>query len=241
MMRRFGLPLICLLVAAGCIRLGIWQVRRLKERRAHNAELLSRMTQIPLDLDGPLPDSLTWRHATARGIYDFDHEILVTDRTQGGLPGVYVVTPLRLGSGRVVLVERGWLYSPDGRSANLQQTREPAESTVRGVVTDVPARGSGAPRSPNDSVWPRTVRSLDLGDLTFNYAPITAVLRRDSLAAPTSGAFQAIPAPALDDGPHLSYAIQWFSFATIALVGGGVWLTRKRGILDEGQRAGDPV
>jgi cytochrome oxidase assembly protein ShyY1 len=28
-------------------------------------------------------------------------------------------------------------------------------------------------------------------------------------------------APALDPGPHLGYAIQWFSFATIAIVG---WL-----------------
>jgi cytochrome oxidase assembly protein ShyY1 len=72
------------------------------------------------------------------------------------------------------------------------------------------------------------MRALDLGYLTFAYAPITAVLRRDSLSAPSSGAFQAIPAPALDNGPHLSYAIQWFSFATIALVGGALWLVRTR-------------
>jgi surfeit locus 1 family protein len=227
-MRRIALPLLCLAVAAGCVRLGIWQVSRLKQRRAHNAALVARLDQVPLDLDGPLPDSILWRRATARGIYDFDHEILITDRSQAGLPGVYVVTPLRLASGRVVLVERGWLYSPDGLSANLQQTREPAESTVRGIVVDAPAPFAGSLGWPKDTVWPKTMRSLDLGYMTFNYAPITAVLRRDSLATPSSGAFQAIPQPALDDGPHLSYAIQWFSFATIALVGGAAWMVRTR-------------
>ncbi|HEX5950122.1 MAG TPA: hypothetical protein VFZ96_03895, partial [Actinomycetota bacterium] len=28
-----------------------------------------------------------------------------------------------------------------------------------------------------------------------------------------------VPRPELDEGPHLSYAVQWFIFATIALVG----------------------
>jgi cytochrome oxidase assembly protein ShyY1 len=32
--------------------------------------------------------------------------------------------------------------------------------------------------------------------------------------------------PALDEGPHQSYAIQWFSFALVAVVG-GVALSRR--------------
>jgi cytochrome oxidase assembly protein ShyY1 len=32
-------------------------------------------------------------------------------------------------------------------------------------------------------------------------------------------ALTPVPLPPLDDGPHLSYAIQWFIFSTIALVG----------------------
>ena len=45
-MRRYGLPLLCLLVAAGCVRLGVWQVSRLKERRARNAALAARLSQV---------------------------------------------------------------------------------------------------------------------------------------------------------------------------------------------------
>jgi len=35
------------------------------------------------------------------------------------------------------------------------------------------------------------------------------------------------PIPELSDGPHLSYAIQWFSFAVIIVVGAAA-LARKR-------------
>ena len=37
--------------------------------------------------------------------------------------------------------------------------------------------------------------------------------------------------PAMDDGPHLNYAIQWFTFAVVALVGVGTLIAQdiKRG------------
>ena len=36
-----------------------------------------------------------------------------------------------------------------------------------------------------------------------------------------------LPEPVLDEGPHLSYAIQWFIFTTIAIVGYPLILRRK--------------
>src|SRR5262249_35225366 len=155
-----------------------------------------------------------WRHARVRGIYDYEHQILLTNRTQGGLPGVYVVTPLRMRSGRVVLVERGWMYAPDGRSAGHVPI-DPADSGIAGVTVEARGPVSGAAGWAKDTVWPKVQRTLDVGYLTFIYAPVTAVLRRDSVLA--TQPMQGIGPPALDDGPHLSYAIQWFSFALIAL------------------------
>jgi surfeit locus 1 family protein len=37
-----------------------------------------------------------------------------------------------------------------------------------------------------------------------------------------------VPPPPLGDGPHLSYALQWFAFATVALVGYVAWLRAGR-------------
>jgi cytochrome oxidase assembly protein ShyY1 len=34
--------------------------------------------------------------------------------------------------------------------------------------------------------------------------------------------------PVLDDGPHRGYAMQWFSFALIAIAGAGIVVYRER-------------
>ena len=61
--------------------------------------------------------------------------------------------------------------------------------------------------------------------------PYTVVLQGDS-AVPGTPRFDSTPArlplPPLDEGPHLSYAFQWFSFAAIALGGLGIVLLNRR-------------
>jgi cytochrome oxidase assembly protein ShyY1 len=54
---------------------------------------------------------------------------------------------------------------------------------------------------------------------------------QDSVVAAAMDSTPArVAPPALDDGPHLSYAIQWFSFAAIALVGSYVVVRRGRAV-----------
>ena len=45
--------------------------------------------------------------------------------------------------------------------------------------------------------------------------------------------------PAMDDGPHLNYAIQWFTFAVVALVGVGTLIAQdvRRGELGVSARS----
>jgi surfeit locus 1 family protein len=45
---------------------------------------------------------------------------------------------------------------------------------------------------------------------------LPVLLRRSDSATPL---LQPVPLPERSDGPHLSYAIQWFAFALIALAG----------------------
>jgi surfeit locus 1 family protein len=59
-----------LLVVAGtgvCVRLGIWQLDRLEQRRAFNAQVTSMRASEPLDLNTSLPEDITsmeWRAVT---------------------------------------------------------------------------------------------------------------------------------------------------------------------------------
>ena len=116
-MKQVAAAVIGVLTAAGCIRLGVWQLSRLDERRALNAMVEASLSLAPLDLrDASGGDTLEFRRAVATGVFDFERQIVVMARSWRGFPGVNVVTPLRLETGDAVLVERGFVPSPDARS-----------------------------------------------------------------------------------------------------------------------------
>ena len=123
------------LVALGFARLGIWQLSRLRERRAANVETIAarRAPAVPITADSardrharrtPRHGQGTVRRARVRSI--------VRGEAYEGTPGVRVVTPLLLAdSGPAVLVVRGFLPAPDAVSADTQGTGEPG--TRRGA------------------------------------------------------------------------------------------------------------
>ena len=76
-------------------------------------------------------------------------------------------------------------------------------------------------------VSPAIVTRIDLGrsDLPYRLLPVYVLLQSQ---APAQASPEIVAPPGFDDGPHLSYAVQWFSFATIAVVGCVVLLVRDR-------------
>jgi len=209
---------VALLIAATCARLGLWQLDRLHARRERNALLLSARARPALEVKGSLPADLARdRRLEARGVYDYGHERLWRPRSYQGVPGVDLVTPLRLADGAAVLVDRGWAPSPDAYHVDQGAYREGDSAGVAGI-------GMLAPRSRGDVDPARLRDSLPYPVLPF----VLQQLPSDSPTVPLSAALLIRwPLPELSDGPHLSYAIQWFSFAVIIVVGSLV-LARKR-------------
>ena len=224
------------IVAAVCVRLGVWQVSRLGERQAHNALLLGRMAGARIAAESLPADTGEghYRLASAHGRADYAREVAWAPRMRQGSPGVNVFTPLRRpGTDTVLLVNRGWAYSPDAKSVTLARWRERDTLAVSGYVeTFTQDCGSSAPALPaicGDSVT-RVLRKLDrrtaerlIGAPVAPYIVMQtsdSALRADSVPA-------RVEAPVLDEGPHRSYALQWFGFAIVSLVG-GVALARKR-------------
>jgi len=204
---------IAVVAAAVCARLGIWQLARNGERRAWNREVERRMSMPPLQLRSGVSavpaDSLAYRRASATGIFVFLDEVVERNRSLQGAPGVHVLTPLRLADGTAVLVNRGWTYAPDAMTADLRALREADTAVVDGVLFPPVGRGAVVPDS-----------------LRVGYPVLPLVLRRTTRTATQPANLALAPLPPRDAGPHLSYAVQWFAFATIALVGGTVLATR---------------
>lgn len=206
---------VVLSLAAVCVRLGFWQLHRLGERRARNAAIAAARALPPVELPvrHPEPDTLRDRRVVARGTYDYGHERVWAGRTYEGVPGVALMTPLRLADGSVVFVDRGWVPSPDGMHIDHARFHEGDSAAVRGLALPLP-RGRG-------DVDPARLRD------SLPYAVLPIVLQLDATAAGAPAGMARWRTPALDNGPHLSYAIQWFSFAVIAVVG-TILLLRKQ-------------
>lgn len=220
----------------GLLALGMWQLDRLRQRRAENVILAARLAQPPLDLNLSQPASLpAYTPVRARGVYDFEHEIVLRNRAHRDVPGVHVLTPLRLaGSGQVVLVDRGWIPYTEAEPAARAVFQGPTgEVVIEGVAQ--PAQERAAPFLPADPTPAPGQRLdawfwVDLGQierqLPYPLLPyfVEAGPGPDPATLPVGGSEVD-----LSDGPHLSYAIQWFAFAGILGVGSLVlWRQRRR-------------
>jgi len=224
------LLLFALVVAAVFIRLGFWQLGRLSEKRAVNAALASRAAGPSLPISGLPTDTANahYRRVSLQGAYDYENEIVLTLRSRDGSPGVNIVTPLRnTETDTAVLVVRGWVYSPNGMTVNLPRWREDAQAKGTGFVETYPPPRKGRNSSPTH---PKAYRWLDRQALEkrFHYPlkPYYVVLTSPQ----DSGSTNVIPRLSVsptDEGPHRSYAIQWFSFAAISIIGTILFLRRK--------------
>lgn len=229
--RTLAFVIFAVVMAAVCIRLGIWQVGRLAERRAANAALAAQLDAPAVTWGEALRDSsrARFRRVQLTGRYDYSRELVLTSRGMRGAPGVHVLTPLVVDSGPPVLINRGWAYAADGMTVDLSKWHEGDSATVDGYVDAfVPVRGM-----VSTVTQPRGVRYLQRDTIEARIgeriAPFLVVQRLGAVQGDTLDHLIRVELPPLDEGSHQSYAIQWFAFAAIALGGAGVVATRARG------------
>ena len=228
---------VVLLAALVCVRLGFWQISRLHEKQTLNAALRQAQQSPPIVVGDRLPPLARTRHRVIEvtGRFDERHQFLLSGRALGGEPGVEVATPLVLpAGGGAVLVNRGWLPSPDAARARPQDAPEPGERTVRGLVEEL-RRGAGGPpvrMLERDSVTVWSARWLDADSLVgrIPYAVAGYALRELPGPGVSERPHRSPPRP-YDEMMHVSYAAQWFLFAAILVGGSAVlaWSRRRRG------------
>jgi cytochrome oxidase assembly protein ShyY1 len=213
------------------INLAFWQLRRLHERRATNSQITEHVAQAAVPVGDLLTPTTTpaevagaaWRSVTASGSYDPANEVLIRNRSLDSNAGYHVVTPLRLGDGAAVLVNRGWVPLEQQAGHPPSVPRAPTGVvTVTGRIRV--SQHKGRYFSPSDPAQghldqlyrvdvPRIGRQVP-------YPLLPAYLELQSTQPAPAGARPVpIALPGLDEGPHLSYAIQWFFFSGCAIVG----------------------
>jgi cytochrome oxidase assembly protein ShyY1 len=225
--RRVAIVAIASIVAVTCIGLGVWQLQRLTDRRALNAAIERERSLAPLLItSGAQPSEVEpYMSVRASGEFEPEHEVLVFGRSLDGEPGHLVVTPLVFDDESAALVIRGWVPF-DHQTVPVADAAPPrGDVAIHGFL--VPDEGDGSTVPDDEGVIGRLdVRGVR-STLPYPVLPLAIQLTEQTEARP-SDLPVPIPPEELSEGPHLSYAIQWFTFATIAVVGAVILLRRER-------------
>ena len=223
--RWWWMTILVIAGVAGLIRLGLWQLDRLDQRRAFNATVSSRWQQDPFDLVAEgLPQDLReleYRRVEVEGVFDYDNQIVLKERPRDGAPGVILVTPLELGDGRAILVARGW--APYNLSAPEQwpELEEPEDQPVIGLIQESQLLPSGqAPAVPDTAQPEWFLLNIDAvqPQMPYELLPVFVLQLPEDGRPYNQYPYRAEPLR-LDEGSHFIYAIQWFMFAAILGIG----------------------
>lgn len=230
--------LLTLLVLAGtalCIRLGIWQLDRLEQRRAFNSQFEAARAQPALDLNQEIPGDISgmeWRSVRVTGEYDLENQVALRNQYYGNKYGYHLLTPLHFGDA-AVLVDRGWIPA-EGNSTAAEWRRydEIGTVTIFGQIRLGQAKpdfGGVADRLPEDGsrleIWNNADVTRIATQMPYPVLPIYIQPEADPDDTDPPIPFQ--PRIELTEGSHFGYALQWFTFATILFFGYPFYLRKQ--------------
>jgi surfeit locus 1 family protein len=229
--------LFAVAVVVAFVALGLWQLDRHDQRAARNATVEAR-TQLPAvpvtdalaEVDDP--DELRFRAVTATGTFD-EGVLLIDNRSKDGLPGVWVLSPLRLDDGSVLVVNRGFQFPEGGEVDPPDVPRGPV--ALEGTVATWEDRSCGVRRDDAGDPVGTACLLRSVAEEAFDADVLPIVVQRQVSEPAAPDVLAPVPLPELDDGPHRSYAVQWFIFA--ALTGVVYLLILRRVARRVGERA----
>jgi surfeit locus 1 family protein len=235
--RQFNAPwwavALALLAALGFLQLGRWQWHRADQKRALAAAFEAGMAA-PVTALGERPSAALPRYAqvSVTGIYDASHQFLLDNLIVNGQVGYEVLTPMQLGDGRWLMVNRGWVALPGHSRARLPAIGLPEGQarTVSGRLDELPvnalASGRAAPSGSDQAGagagsadWPKRTSFPTVAELAATLGhplePRQLLLAADA----TDGYLRDWKPASAGFGPerHLSYAIQWWGLGALSL------------------------
>lgn len=204
------------------IRLGVWQLDRLAQRRLFNARVSAQIAQPTLmltadSLDTALTD-MEYRSVLVSGAYEHTQEVALRNQAWQGQLGVHLLTPLIIaGSDRAVLVNRGWVPADE---ADWGKFDEAGTVTVKGILRLSQSRPDfGGVPDPEGQLRLWNIVNVERITEQMSYPLLPVYIQEAPDPAWKSLPYRTQPELDLSEGSHFGYAIQWFLFATVLGIG----------------------
>ncbi|QYH36186.1 SURF1 family protein [Salinibacterium sp. M195] len=228
--RWFGYLALVVGFAIGCVFLSQWQFDRREEAAAEVARVSANWEAEPQQLSSVMPElsafdiNNKWLPVAVSGEYLASDQLLVRGRPYSGQPGFEVLVPFELNSGRVIIVDRGWVPAGNAQDEPDMVPAPPAgqiDLVMRLKPSEPTVQGRSAPEGQVATIHLETVAGiLDRSIYTGGYGLI------ESESPGVADSPLPYPKPLLDEGAHLSYAFQWVAFGILAFIGLG-WAVRQ--------------
>ncbi|MBA3661237.1 MAG: SURF1 family protein [Gammaproteobacteria bacterium] len=211
---------LILLFFVTCTGLGFWQLQRAHVKEAILADFKRRIQAKPFDENTlPAQGDLRFYPVEIKGHYDYDHPLLLDNKTHEGRLGYELYVPFKPENAtELILVDQGFI--PRGSSRQTLPTlptTSKALTTVKGLLNLPPAYFALGSMLEQSAVhWPLRIQYVDLIELSRvtqrTFFPFV-ILAGDSVTS-----FQAEQMVTITPDRHRGYALQWFALALTLLV-----------------------
>ena len=223
--------------------LGPWQLNKGEQKSAFNHRLEAAMQHDPVPAAEVLPRDGSsaglekeWTHVQLQGRFITDAEVLLRNRPVSSSPAFQILTPFQTDAGQTILVNRGWVPPVEGADVPVIPNPPARDVTVTGYVRMSEAKANTPPTESQGFTQVMGIHTETIGEevepelkaagalssgqetplvqeyIQLDEASVDAMNEQDS----SDAAINAIPLPQLDNGPHLSYGIQWITFGIAA-------------------------
>jgi surfeit locus 1 family protein len=226
-LRNWIVPVALLLVSAGFVSLGRWQLDRAEVNRHIEQTFVAAdaLEVLDLPLSSISVENHRYRHMRLTGHYEPTIQILLDNMTRDGRAGYEVLTPFVIdeasrdeSAGQRLLVNRGWVPAPWDRAELPNVSIEPRLATIEGRIDRLPRAGLDLNAPAPSEGQPVVVLSFP------GYDDIEAALGRPVyafqllLSDDQPQGFSRSWAPETDrDDRNVAYAVQWLALAALAL------------------------
>ncbi len=225
--RWIAITLVCIFMLPAFQALSNWQWHRLQDRQIANIAIQEQIDKEPVAISElivtgedskSVPDHSQWRTVEMSGSWLQGDQVLVRKKSLESDLGLWVVTPLKLVDGTIVMVNRGWTAAANSAIDSPVVAEVPVGTIeVLGRLREVTERTKPAPTDLPDGQVDRIIplEIVDSPDTLSNaYVEMTA-----SRPESKSSEIRTLPAPEVTEGAHRSYAIQWMFFEIMTVIG----------------------
>ena len=189
--------------------LGTWQIYRLQWKVDLISEINNGLNSEPVFYSNT--NIKNYQKVKFSGIFDFEKQIYLYSLNNKGKPGYDIITPLKINSNEILLINRGWIQKDQKNNKDINKIES---NSYEGILKKITKPN---PFKPDNNIENNIWYSLKLTDLEnftgYKLSNFVLFLQNNQ----NNLVVNKIVSPDLPNN-HLKYALTWYSVALSILL-----------------------